>query len=35
MSLHSDTLSRFQVNQSLRFLINDTYLAEKQKIPTL
>jgi hypothetical protein len=29
---HSDTLSRFQANQSLLFLLNAVYLAEKQKI---
>jgi hypothetical protein len=32
---HSDTLSRFRANQSLFFLLNDTYFAEKQQIPIL
>jgi hypothetical protein len=33
MSLHSDTLFWFQANQSLLFLLNDGFLAEKQQIP--
>ena len=32
MSPHSDTLTRFLANQSLLFLINAAYLAEKQPI---
>jgi len=32
MSLHSDTLFYFLVNQSLLVLLNDTCLAEKQQI---
>ena len=32
MSLHSDTSSWFQDNQSLFLLVNDVYLAEKQRI---
>jgi hypothetical protein len=35
MSLHSDTLSWFGANQSLLFLLNDVYLAEKQQIEIL
>jgi hypothetical protein len=35
MSHHSDTLSWFQGNQSLLFLINAACLAEKQHIPIL
>jgi hypothetical protein len=35
MSLHSDTLSWFRANQSLPFLLNATWLAEKQQIPLL
>jgi hypothetical protein len=35
MSLHSDTLSRFQSNQPLLFLHNAVRLAEKQQIPIL
>jgi hypothetical protein len=31
MSPHLDTLSRFQANQSLLFLFNAAYLAEKQR----
>jgi hypothetical protein len=33
MSLHSNTLSWFQANQSLLFLLNATCLVEKQQIP--
>ena len=33
MSPHSDTLSLFRANQSLLFLLNAAYLAEKQHIP--
>ena len=33
MSLHSDTLFWFRANQSLLFLLNDAFLAEKQQIP--
>jgi hypothetical protein len=33
MSLHSDTLSWFQVNQSFRLLFNGVCLAKKQEIP--
>jgi hypothetical protein len=33
MSLHSDTLFWFQANQSLLFLLNAAFLAEKQQIP--
>jgi len=33
ISLHSVTLSRFQANQSLFFLLNVECLAEKQQIP--
>jgi hypothetical protein len=32
MSLHSDTLSWFQANQSLLFLLNAACLADKQQI---
>jgi hypothetical protein len=32
MSLHSDTLSWFEVNQFLLLLLNDTYIVEKQHI---
>jgi hypothetical protein len=32
---YSDTLSRFRANQSLRFLLNAAFLAEKQQIPIL
>jgi hypothetical protein len=35
MSPHSDTLSRFQAIQSLVFLLNAAYLAEKQQMPIL
>jgi hypothetical protein len=35
MSLHSDTLFWFQAKQSLLFLLNDAFLAEKQQIPIL
>jgi hypothetical protein len=35
LSPHSDTLSRFQANQSLLFLLNAECLAEKQQIPIL
>jgi hypothetical protein len=35
MSLHSDTLSWFGANQSLLFLLNAAFLAEKQQIPIL
>jgi hypothetical protein len=35
MSLHSDTLFWFRANQSLPFLVNDAYLAEKQHMPIL
>ena len=35
MSLHWDTLSWFQANQSLLLLINAVCLAEKQQIPIL
>ena len=35
MSPHSDTLSRFQSNQSLLFLLNAGCLAEKQQIRNL
>jgi hypothetical protein len=35
MSLHSDTLSWFQANQSLFFLLNAAGLEEKQQIPIL
>jgi hypothetical protein len=35
MSLHSDTLFWFLANQSLLFLFNDAFLAEKQQIPIL
>jgi hypothetical protein len=33
--LHSDTLFWFWANQSLLFLLNAAYLAEKQQIPIL
>ena len=33
MSPHSDTLSWFQANQSLLFLLNAVCLVEKQQIP--
>ena len=33
MSLHSDTLFWFRANQSLLFLLNAAFLAEKQQIP--
>jgi hypothetical protein len=35
MSLHSDTLFLFRVNQYLLFLLNAAFLAEKQQIPIL
>ena len=35
MSLHLDTLLWFRTNQSLLFLFNATFLAEKQQIPIL
>ena len=35
MSLHSDTLFWFRANQSLLFLLNDAFLAEKQQLPIL
>jgi hypothetical protein len=35
MSLHSDTLFWFRANQSLLFLLNAVWLAEKQQIPIL
>ena len=35
MSLHSDTLSWFQANQSLLFALNTVCLVEKQQIPML
>jgi hypothetical protein len=35
MSLHSDTLFRFRADQSLLFLLNAVFLAEKQQIPIL
>ena len=35
LSLHSETLFWFRPNQSLFFLLNDAYLAEKQQIPIL
>ena len=35
MSPHSDSLSWFWANQSLLFLLNVGYLAEKQQIPSL
>jgi hypothetical protein len=35
MSLHSDTLFWFRANQSLLFLLNAAFLAEKQHIPIL
>ena len=35
MSLHLDTLSWFRANQSLLFLLNAAFLAEKQQIPIL
>ena len=35
MSPHSDTLSRFRTNSSLRFFLNAACLAEKQQIPIL
>jgi hypothetical protein len=35
MSLHSDTLFWFRANQSLLFLLNTAWLAEKQHIPIL
>jgi hypothetical protein len=35
MWLHSDTLFWFQANQSLLFLLNAAFLAEKQQIPIL
>jgi hypothetical protein len=35
MSLHSDTLTQFQANQSLLFLHNAACLVEKQQIPIL
>ena len=35
MSLHSDTLFWFRANQSLLFLLNAAFLAEKQQIPIL
>ena len=35
MSLHSDTLFWFRVNQSWLFLLNDVCLVEKQQIPML
>jgi hypothetical protein len=35
MSLHSDTLFWFRANQSLLFLLNDAFLAEKQQISIL
>ena len=35
MSLHSDTLFWFRASQSLLFLLNAAYLAEKHKIKTL
>jgi hypothetical protein len=35
MSLHSDTLSSALANQSLLFLFNVAWLAEKQQIPIL
>ena len=33
MLLHSDTLSWFQPNQTVLFLLNAVHLVEKQKIP--
>ena len=33
MSLHSDTLFWFRAKQSLLFLLNAAFLAEKQQIP--
>ena len=35
MLLHSDTLFWFRASQSLLFLLNAVYLAEKQQIPIL
>jgi hypothetical protein len=35
MSLHLDTLFWFRANQSLLFLLNAAFLAEKQQIPIL
>jgi hypothetical protein len=35
MSPHADTLSWFRANQSLLFLLNSAFLAEKQQIPIL
>jgi hypothetical protein len=35
MLLHTDTLFRFRANQSLLFLFNAAFLAEKQQIPIL
>jgi hypothetical protein len=35
MSPYSDTLSWFQANQSLLFLLNAACLSEKQQIPIL
>jgi hypothetical protein len=35
MSLHSDILFWFRANQSLLFLLNAAWLAEKQQIPIL
>jgi hypothetical protein len=35
MSLHSNTLFWFRANQSLLFLLNAAFLAEKQQIPIL
>jgi hypothetical protein len=35
MSLHLDTLFWFRANQSLLFLLNDAFLAEKQQISIL
>ena len=33
MSLHSGTLFMFRANQSLLFLLSDSYLGEKQQVP--
>jgi hypothetical protein len=35
MLLHTDTLSWFQANQSLLFLLNAVYLAQKQQMSIL
>jgi hypothetical protein len=35
ISLHSDTLFWFRANQSLLFLLNDAFLAEKQQLPII